>query len=113
MFRIPRIAAVSLIVSFLGACSTVNLGQDFDMRTFEAKIERGITTQEQVRAWLGAPVGVGACVETDGERFEDWVYYYASGKLPNMSGAKVKILQVKFDKQGIVRSYNWSTTSKE
>ena len=41
-------------------------------------------------------------MDTGGERFDEWTYYFASGKLPDMLGAKVKILQIKFDKQGIV-----------
>ncbi len=105
---ISRIAAVSIIF-ILAACSTVQVGQDFDLRIFETKIERGVSTQNQVRAWLGAPTGMGVSVNTDGERFEEWIYYSASGRLPDFADAKMKILQIKFDKQGIVRGYNWSS----
>ncbi len=104
----PRIALISIAVLFLAACSTVQVGQNFDLHTFETKVERGATTQNQVRAWLGAPTGTGVNVDTGGERFDEWTYYYGSGRLPDMAGAKVKILQIKFDKQGIVRGYNWS-----
>lgn len=103
-----RTASISMFILLLAACSTVQVGRDFDMRAFETKVERGVTTQSQIRAWLGAPTGTGVNVETNGERLDEWTYYSASGKLPDMSGAKVKTLQIKFDKQGVVRGYNWS-----
>ncbi len=110
MFCFTRIAATSLIVFLLAACGTVQVGRNFDMRAFETKIERGVSTQSQIRAWLGAPTGTGINVDTGGERFDEWTYYFALGKLSDMSGANVKMLQIKFDKQGIVRGYNWSTS---
>lgn len=107
-----RAALISIIALLLAACSTVYVGQNFDLPAFETKIERGITTQSQVRAWLGAPTGTGINVDTSGERFDEWTYYYGSGRLPDMAGAKVKILQIKFDKQGVVRGYNWSNPDR-
>lgn len=111
MFYSSRIAA-TLLIFMLAACGTVQVGQDFDIRAFEAKIERGISTRNQVHAWLGKPAGTGISVDTGGERFDEWTYYFASGKLPGMAGAKVKMLQIKFDGQGIVRGYNWSTSGQ-
>ena len=110
MFHFSRIAAASLIVLSLAACGTVQVGRDFDMRTFETRIERGATKQSDVRAWLGVPNGTGVNVDTGGEHFDEWTYYFASGKLSDMPSAKVKMLQIKFDKQGIVRGYNWSNS---
>lgn len=107
-----RASMISIIALLLTACGTVQVGQNFDMRAFETKVERGVTTQNQVRAWLGAPTGTGVNVDTGGESFNEWTYYSASGKLPDMSGAKVKYLQIKFDKQGIVRGYNWSDSDQ-
>lgn len=92
----------------LSACSTVRVGKDFDMHVFQSKAERGVTTQGQVRGWLGAPASSGIAVDTGGERFEEWTYYFASGRLPNMADSELKLLQIKFDKHGIVRGYNWS-----
>ena len=112
MFRIPYIVAITLFVSLLSACGSIQAGRDFDARTFEAKIERGVSTQSQVRTWLGAPSGTGVTVDTGGERFDEWTYYFASGKLPDMSGARVKLLQIKFDQHGIVRGYNWSSSGQ-
>lgn len=107
-----RIATASLIVFSLAACGTVQVGRDFDMRAFETRIERGATRQSEVRSWLGAPTGTGINVDTSGEHFDEWTYYFASGRLPDMTGARVKMLQIKFDKQGIVRGYNWSTSDQ-
>lgn len=106
-----RLATVLLILT-LAACGTVQVGRDFDVRAFETKVERGVSTQNQVRAWLGEPTGTGVSVDTGGERFDEWTYYFAAGKLTDMSGSRVKMLQIKFDKQGIVRGYNWSTSSR-
>jgi len=112
MFCFSRIATASLIILSLAACGTVRMGRDFDMRTFETRIERGATKQSEVRAWLGMPNGTGVNVDTGGERFDEWTYYFASGQISDMSGAKIKMLQIKFDKQGIVRGYNWSTSDQ-
>lgn len=89
-------------------CSTVQLGRDFDLGAFEQQVQRGSTTQDQISALLGQPVGKGVAVESNGERFAEWTYYFATGRLPNMPDAKVKYLQVRFDQQGIVQAYSWS-----
>ncbi|CAG0939010.1 hypothetical protein GALLN_00446 [Gallionellaceae bacterium] len=112
MFFMSRAVSTAIIVFFLAACSTVQIGQNFDVRSVQAKIERGITTQDQIRAWLGTPTNTGGSLDTGGERFDEWTYYYASGKLPAMSDARIKMLQIKFDKQGIVRGYNWSASDQ-
>ncbi len=110
MSKSLRITAILCFTLLLSACGTFQVGHDFDVGMFAAKIEQGTTTQAQVRSWLGEPAGVGISVEPDGERLDEWDYYYAQGQMQDMSTAKMKILQVKFDKQGKVRSYNWSTS---
>lgn len=100
------IAALLLIT--LAACGTVQIGRDFDLGTFESKVQHGITTQAQVRGWLGAPNSTGIAVDTNGERFDEWVYYYGVGQLPNSSDARLKILQIKFNQNGFVQGFNWS-----
>ena len=87
MFYLTRVAIV-LLISTLAACSAVHVGQDFDLRAFEARIERGVSTQSQVRAWLGAPAGAGVNVDTGGERFAEWTSYSAPGRLPDMAAQK-------------------------
>ena len=112
MSDFTRIATAALIIFSLAACGTVQVGHDFDMQAFETRIERGTTKQSDVRSWLGTPAGTGVNVDTSGEHFDEWTYYFASGKLSDMSGTKVKTLQIKFDKQGIVRGYNWSASGQ-
>jgi outer membrane protein assembly factor BamE (lipoprotein component of BamABCDE complex) len=102
--------AIFLFSFLLSACGTVKAGRDFDADVFAAKVEQGVTTQDKVRSWLGEPTSVGVSLATDGERFDEWDYYFAEGKLADLSTAKVKILQIKFDKQGTVRGYNWSAS---
>ena len=112
MFSIPRFVSISIIALLLAACSTVQVGRDFDARSFETRVERGVTTQDQVRNWFGAPVNTGVNVDTSGERFDEWTYYFALGRLTDVSAVRMKILQIKFDKQGLVRGYNWSTSDQ-
>ena len=107
-----RPAIISLLLLILTACGTVQAGHDFDLKIFETHVERGVSTQLQVRAWLGTPTGSGVNVDTSGEKLDEWTYYFASGKLSDLSGAKVKMLQIRFDKQGLVRSYNWSNSDQ-
>ena len=92
----------------IAGCSTVEIGSAFDSSIFEKNVQRGSTTRTQVQAWLGAPTGKGVSVDTSGERFEEWTYYHGEGQLPRMSGANFRILQIKFDANGIVRAYSWS-----
>ncbi|HTN94555.1 MAG TPA: outer membrane protein assembly factor BamE [Gallionella sp.] len=112
MKNYSRIAAVLFSILVLSACGSVKVGRDFDVGVFAAKLEQGVTTQEQIRSWLGEPTSVGVSLATDGERFDEWDYYYAEGELADMSNARLKILQIKFDKQGKVRSYNWSASKQ-
>jgi len=110
MIDISRIAVILLSLFLLSACGTVKLGRDFDVGVFAAKVERGATTQDQVRTWMGEPTSVGVSLDSDGARYDAWDYYFAEGDLPDMGTPKVKILQIKFDKQGKVSSYNWSAS---
>jgi len=111
MRTLHGIACLSLL---LAACATVvQVGRDFDPGAFEAKAQRGVTTQAEVRSWLGAPNGAGISVESNGDRFEKWTYYYGEGQLPGLAGATIKILEIKFDAQHIVRAYQWSGAAKQ
>lgn len=110
MIRSLRISAILVSVLLLGACANVQVGRDFDVGVFTAKFEQGVTTQAQVKGWLGEPAAVGVSMEINGERLDQWSYYYAEGQMQDMSSAKLKLLQIKFDKEGKVRSYNWSAS---
>ncbi len=99
---------VCVAAVLLTACSTVQLGRDFNTNVFEARVQRGVTTQAQVKGWLGEPVNTGIAVQADDSLNEEWTYYFAEGTLPSLSNAKFKILQIRFDTQGKVVSYSWS-----
>ena len=110
--NIIRPAIVSLLLLIITACGTVQAGHDFDLKIFETHVERGVSTQLQIRAWLGTPTGSGVNVDASGEKLDEWTYYFASGKINDLSGAKIKMLQIRFDQQGIVRGYNWSNSDQ-
>lgn len=100
------------LLLLLSACSTVQLGRDFDLSTFQTRVQRGVTTRDEVRTWLGSPKGVGTAVEVSGDRYEEWTYYSGAGELPDMKGAQMKMLQIKFDQGGIVRAYSWTSDKR-
>jgi outer membrane protein assembly factor BamE (lipoprotein component of BamABCDE complex) len=103
-----RSVVAGILWLLLAGCSTVQFGHDFDPRQFDAKVERGVTSREVVRTWLGAPAASGVAVDAHGERLEEWTYYYGHGTLPSMQDTQLKILQIKFDPQGRVYSYSWT-----
>jgi outer membrane protein assembly factor BamE (lipoprotein component of BamABCDE complex) len=94
--------------SLLAACGTAQIGRDFDIKSFESRVERGVTTKAQVRDWLGAPTNAGVAVSETGERSDEWTYVFGRGSLPQMSDTLFKYLQIRFDTEGKVRSYSWS-----
>lgn len=89
-------------------CASVEVGQPFDLGSFDKKVQQGVTTQDEVRAWLGAPAGTGTSVESSGERYAQWTYYHGKGRLPRITDPRFEMLQIKFDERGVVRAYNWS-----
>ena len=110
MIRKLCVSFAVLAFSVLSACTTVKVGHEFDVGVFAARVEQGVTTQAMVKSWLGEPASTGYSLATDNERFEEWSYYFAEGRLNDMSSARTKILQIKFDLQGKVRGYSWSAT---
>jgi len=118
MRSISRYAAQSMLVALLAvlsACSTgwFHIGSDFDLNAFTGHVERGVTTRDQVRTWLGAPSSTGVDVDTNGQRFDEWTYYFAEGKLSDLSSTSVKSLQIKFDSKGIVQGYQFSNAARQ
>lgn len=103
-----RVFACVVLASAFAGCASVEIGSAFDLRPFETGVQRGVTTRPQVQAWLGAPASKGVAVDSSGQRFEEWIYYHGEGRLPRLTGARLKVLQIRFDAAGIVRSYNWS-----
>ena len=106
--KMPQYITGLLLAIALTGCSTVQVGKDFDIYAFEGKAIAGETTKSQVHNWLGAPKSTGISLNEKGERLEEWLYFYGKGQLPTMKDTDLKILQIRFDKDGIVRSYNWS-----
>jgi len=108
-----RRTAIAVFLAFLlSACGSFQVGGDFDLAAFQSKVRRGETTQAEVQRILGAPDGTGVSVETGGERYTQWTYYYGSGNLSDTSNTRVKMLQIKFDSAGVVRAYNWTANSR-
>ncbi len=102
------ITAMLLALMLLPACATVNVGQDFDLAAFERNVKRNVSTQLDVRGWLGAPTGSGTIINADGKRLEKWTYYHGKGKLPKLKNVQLKFLEIEFDSNGKVVSYNWT-----
>ena len=100
--------ASSMIIS---ACAAmVEIGRPFDPDRFDSVVQLGITTQGDVRALLGAPVGSGVVVNEKGERFTRWVYYFGKGTAPSLRDIKFSMLEIRFDSREVVRAYNWSAS---
>jgi outer membrane protein assembly factor BamE (lipoprotein component of BamABCDE complex) len=107
-----RLATITMSLLLLSGCGSFQVGGNFDLAAFQSKVRRGQTTQAEVQRMLGAPDGTGVSVETGGERYSQWTYYYGSGNLSGPSNARLKMLQIKFDASGVVRAYNWSANSR-
>jgi outer membrane protein assembly factor BamE (lipoprotein component of BamABCDE complex) len=107
-----RTTIAVFLASALSACGTFQVGGNFDLAAFQSQVRRGETTQAEVQRMLGAPDGTGVSVETGGERYTQWTYYYGSGSLTGPSNARVKMLQIKFDPSGVVRAYNWTANTR-
>ena len=101
------------IVILLTGCSPFNIGHDFDVQSFETIAKIGKTTKAQVLNKIGKPKSTGISLNKDGERLVEWIYFHATGKLTGMDDAQLKMLQIRFDQNGIMRSYNWSNSNKK
>jgi len=114
MLSILRFALASILSIALSACAVgwFHVGNDFDLEAFASHAERAVTTKEQVRGWLGAPTSTGVDVDTNGQRYDEWTYYFAEGKLNNLSDTKLKTLQIKFDSKGIAQGWEMSQAAK-
>ena len=100
------------MVLLLTGCGSIQIGRDFDVKAFENMAKVGETSKAQVQEVLGAPKSSGISINRDGERLVEWVYFYATGKMSEMEGTGLKVLQVRFEQSGKLRSYNWSNSDK-
>jgi len=78
-----------------------------DFAAIEAKLKRNTTNQLHVHTLLGAPHAVGASVDTTGVRYEEWLYYLGTNGAARARRDGAATLEIKFDRQGIVRAYRW------
>lgn len=105
-------AGVLLLVIAAAGCSNINAGRHFALNLFIQNVEYGQTTQQQVRQWLGEPGSTGMTLDTSGTQYEEWIYYSATGRLPDMAGARFKFLQIKFDHNKRVKGYTWTDPAR-
>jgi hypothetical protein len=103
-----RFLVLSVVVALLSACGSVQVGNDFDLQQFTRNVKHGVTTKNEVRAWLGAPTSTGVVVNSAGTQTEKWTYYYGSGDISSMEQAHLKYLELEFNKEDRVVAYNWS-----
>jgi outer membrane protein assembly factor BamE (lipoprotein component of BamABCDE complex) len=113
MPSILRTGFASLAIVLAGCGTTwFHVGNDFDLNAFTSRVNRGVTTRDQVREWLGAPASTGVDVEPSGQRYDKWNYYFGEGQLSHLSDTTLKTLQIKFDAQGILQGYEVSQPAK-
>lgn len=93
-------------------CASVELGNDFDPAKFQSTVQRGVTTQADVQSLLGTPTGTGSVVQTSGEQYTRWVYYYGKGRPPKFEHTEFRMLEIQFDDNKRVQGYNWSATPR-
>jgi len=104
---------ISLFIFLLvTGCGSIQIGRDFDVEAFEKMAKVGETSKTQVRQVLGSAKSSGISINRDGERLVEWVYFYVTGKVSEMESTSLKILQVRFDLTGKLRSYSWSGSVK-
>jgi hypothetical protein len=82
----------------------------FELRLFEARMRRGVTTPDEVRAWLGAPSAFAHGVDTEGERYAEWIYRRPANPRATLARGAQE-LRIRFDVLGVVCAYRWSVDS--
>ena len=101
MRTLVRVIPAAVLVALTAACLTV--GADFRAEPV-LDIEKGVTTKEQLREWLGDPYQMGL---EDGR--ETWTYLYVRR---NVRGdVQSKQLHIKFDDGGRVETYSYTTNT--
>jgi len=96
-----RVAGVWIAVALLGT-GCLSLGEEFPAEK-SSQIERGKTTQAEVKAMFGNPMIVG---RENGD--PTWTYNHA--KVGLFRAAEARYMEVKFDSEGVVTSYSVNST---
>jgi hypothetical protein len=104
-----KICAVVLLLGTGNGCASVQFGKPFDLAAFESLVKVGITTQAEVRASMGEPASTGVIVNEQGQRSTRWIYYFGTGTWPRLHDGRFKMLEIRFDRDNVVRAYNWSS----
>ena len=100
MTRRRSIRCLAVALFLCAAVSSCYQGQWFDYENVGLLVE-GVTTQEDVLDYFGAPYRVGRVRTTEGLLLT-WDYQY----VPNRGeGAELRVF---FDEAGIVRSYDYT-----
>ncbi len=103
-----KLISAAFIAASLSGCVQFQIGHNFDLQQVKSSIQHGVTTQDQINTMLGTPDSVGLVVDSDGNQFTRWNYFYGRGKLTSVHGTTIKTLEIQFDANGIVRAYNWT-----
>ena len=101
--RRSRVLSLGCLVLLLTGC--VSVGKEFPTPTAET-IRDGVTTKAELLKLFGPPTQVGI---EDGDPTWTWVYVQAGGFRQTLS----KELHVKFTKQDVVKSYNYTSNLPE
>lgn len=104
MTRTIRKSGLTLALGLL-AVACANVGQDFPTDRVP-EIQPGETTREQVRTWFGPPWRTGM---EDGYR----TWTYGRYRYSLFSPVRARDLVVKFDEDGVVRSYTFNSTERD
>ncbi len=99
-----KLAAILVVLLTLSTMvvSCMSIGRPFPKESVRA-ITIGTTTREDVRKMFGKPYRTGL---EDGQ--ETWTYFY--GKKQILEKSEATDLVVRFEDNGTVRSYSFSTT---
>jgi outer membrane protein assembly factor BamE (lipoprotein component of BamABCDE complex) len=101
--RICEFGCLLLMFSFITGCATV--GKEFNAQAVP-QLKIGMTTKQDVQAMFGSPWRVG---NEDG--YLTWTY--GRYKYSLFDAAKTKDLVIRFDNNGVVKSFTYSATEDE
>lgn len=111
--KFSKLVILISLLAVSAGCATIKFGNEFDPAAFAEWVKRGETTQADVKARLGEPTSTGAVVENDGSYYTRWLYYYGKGKIHRLKNADFRVLEIRFNSESKVSSYNWSAPPKE